>query len=572
MTVSERELKHFNMIAQQLRIPEFKYRADAAPEFKSELQSLFEELLGFKRSLENDSLVKTIHKQFPMRPMEPGYINLAFTIDRLFDVWLRKIALHPEMKAQLSNWRIPFFSLLYQGEVDQRVDAFIKLVNQIASDCIGWSPRPARSKHLYQKAITALEQQLFSYCPPQADMLEQLLSQWKQFVEQQTSKRTKVTERLAQTELASAKLRFAEALSQDFLNQRFNKRVIPESLQDFIERYWLDIVARSASQQDELCVPESLQTLTDQALIVFTKKGEAAFQASDTLLDDLNAAAESYGVSVPDEAWSSLQADILELLQKRQVKAAIFRAITTFPQLDNYQVDQSLPFQLEDWFVQENDEEQRVQCCELFETEGQVLLGNYLGMKQDCLSVKAIIEGLKTKRYRKLALGSDFVQVLKTTLSGLLKVASTQKEARVRAAEKARQEAERLLQERERAEQEAKQRAEDIAKRTREIQLKKEEKKRLEKEAEILSLLSTFKLGAWIAINEGGEKKRFKLAVKFSASKKYLFVDKLGIRKTEFEESELVKRIIEEDIEILSDGADFEDSLERVVSRIRISK
>jgi len=113
---------------------------------------------------------------------------------------------------------------------------------------------------------------------------------------------------------------------------------------------------------------------------------------------------------------------------------------------------------------------------------------------------------------------------------------------------------------------------EDIARRTREIRLKKEEKQRLEKEAEIVALLSELKLGAWVCRVEGDSRDRFKLAVKFSASKKYLFVDKMGIRKIEFSEPELVQSIIAGRIEILSDGAEFEASLERVVSRIRMSK
>jgi hypothetical protein len=85
------------------------------------------------------------------------------------------------------------------------------------------------------------------------------------------------------------------------------------------------------------------------------------------------------------------------------------------------------------------------------------------------------------------------------------------------------------------------------------------------------------KLGAWVSItnrDDGVDYKaqRFKLVVKFAASKKFIFVDKLGVKKIEYTEAALVKGLMEKDIEILTDGLEFEESLERVVSRLRSSK
>ena len=95
---------------------------------------------------------------------------------------------------------------------------------------------------------------------------------------------------------------------------------------------------------------------------------------------------------------------------------------------------------------------------------------------------------------------------------------------------------------------------------------------RLEKENTVALVIRDFRLGAWISIKEAGEPQRYKLVVKLAAMGKYIFVDRLGIKKREFMEVDLVQAILAKDIEILSDGAEFEDSLERVVSRIRMSK
>jgi hypothetical protein len=50
-----------------------------------------------------------------------------------------------------------------------------------------------------------------------------------------------------------------------------------------------------------------------------------------------------------------------------------------------------------------------------------------------------------------------------------------------------------------------------------------------------------------------------------------VFVDKHGLQKIEFLEEELIEAVSRQEVECLSFGAEFEDSLERVVSRIRIS-
>ena len=193
-------------------------------------------------------------------------------------------------------------------------------------------------------------------------------------------------------------------------------------------------------------------------------------------------------------------------------------------------------------------------------------------MKAAQFSFQNFKERLSDGTLKKLSKGQAFSGVFDQAVKGLSKVAENQKQARLNAAEKAKAEAERLLEDRRKSDEIANQQAVDIAQRTKQLMTKRADKQRLEKENIILDVIRSFKLGAWISIQVDDEAQRFKLVVKLAATGKYVFVDRLGVRKREFLESDLMKAIQSEQVKVLSDGAEFEDSLQRVVSRLRMSK
>ena len=172
---------------------------------------------------------------------------------------------------------------------------------------------------------------------------------------------------------------------------------------------------------------------------------------------------------------------------------------------------------------------------------------------------------------------SSLLEVVKKNNAGLLKVALTQQKARAVAADKARKEAEALLQEKQKAEKMAQIKAAEIAEQTKQLLKKQKDKQRAEEEHKAQIQVADCKLGAWISVVQADDEsnnppQRFKLVVRFAASNKFIFVDKLGVKKLELTEASLIEGIVNKRIEMLSDGAEFEDSLERVVSRLRISK
>jgi hypothetical protein len=68
------------------------------------------------------------------------------------------------------------------------------------------------------------------------------------------------------------------------------------------------------------------------------------------------------------------------------------------------------------------------------------------------------------------------------------------------------------------------------------------------------------------------EPARLKLAVRINASRKLVFVDRLGLNRREFLEDALVEGIVEGRIRVLGTSAEFDDTLSRVVGRIRVGR
>ena len=93
-------------------------------------------------------------------------------------------------------------------------------------------------------------------------------------------------------------------------------------------------------------------------------------------------------------------------------------------------------------------------------------------------------------------------------------------------------------------------------------------------EQEVGKLVGSLGLGGWIAVTRdtGEEPVRLKLAVKIAASNKFVFVDRLGLNRTEYLFDELVSGIIDGSIRLLGKSAEFDDTLSRVVGRIRVGR
>ena len=597
MDIIKSDISSLRVLIQQLRVPELNYYLSLGADAQQEKLLVSEMLQSLPETCESapGSLIKYILQVMEHKALMPQINNLAFQVDRVFDVWIRKNKLSSDINFFLAKWRFIFFKILLIDFTCQQNDQYskdrhnfttlISIIESIAEYGISWSDKPERSKSILLDELTYISNALYTLDIADEENLSNLNIHWNDFLDKQRQKHSKVVSRLIEAEGRSLRVQFSQWFANNYINTFFKKRQLPNSLQHFVSQYWVLIVA--ASFEKSLTLDLDVDKLTKNLIRTFCQQSETAFKLADQILDDVQTCTEAFKLKVPDNVWRFMEDSLVGILQKSDEEPkSSFKMIELTSELENnfggfdqqllalVNVD-SLGVNNGDWFVLtelNSHTEIPVKLASIFEETQQMIFCNYLGIKVLQLSFSAFNESIQSGR---LKLNSDvdsFSKVFKASIKGLLKVSDTQKKARIKAAEKAKEEAEKLLAEKLKAEETASKIAEEIAARTKMLLQKRANKLRLDKENEVISALSHFNLGAWVSIKIADEKQRFKLVVKLAATGKYIFVDKLGVRKKEYLEADLVQAIINQEIEILSDGAEFEDSLERVVSRLRMSK
>ncbi|HAP52510.1 MAG TPA: hypothetical protein DCQ60_06130, partial [Marinobacter adhaerens] len=216
----------------------------------------------------------------------------------------------------------------------------------------------------------------------------------------------------------------------------------------------------------------------------------------------------------------------------------------------------------------------------------EILWTNGAGVKLGLQTWGEFQRALEQEQIRPLPQLTPFGTVLAETVELLARVCEKQRRQREQAAEAARLRAEELRREKEVAEE--RRRAEE-AEREAELERQRQadeeqrladeqaEKERIRKERTLLAekQVDAIKLGGWIVVEPdetSDEPARLKLAVRINASRKLVFVDRLGLNRREFLEDALVERIVEGRIRVLGTSAEFDDTLSRVVGRIRVGR
>ncbi len=562
----------------QLRVPELKYIVGDAE--LTDVSGRIDEWMAYKLGLESvspgESVLKSIEGHFGHTPLPALFNNAAFMTDRVFDVWQRKNQLVDALNEQLSGWRFAVFAALYRNQTEPVLKPVLEVLESIGVSQIGWSPsnkhqRSFLLEHLSMLLSTALQRTLAE------EALQDLPRLNAAFVEQQEQKRGKIVERLCASELLAARQRFARWQSIELINRRFADAQLPDAMLCFLARHWMPALAQVCARFDSELLA-AYRRHQDQIYAVFCKQGQWAFKYGDNLIDVLSGALDALNPveAPPPELWQSIEQDIISLLQGQALELYPFTP-TVFVDaecthfVEAYQAKQAC--QVGQWYWLAEGGEGRRARLELVDVASQqMLFADALGVKLKVLSIAEFDDCVEQGRLKLLQQGASLEQVFESSVAGLYKISDAQSKARIRAAEKAKLEAERLLEEQRRAQQDAQARADEIARKTRELQDKRAEKQRLEQVQAVTGALAAFTVGGWIGIRIDEQVQRYKLAVKIAASGKYIFVDKLGIKRLELNEETLVQRIMEGEITILSAGTEFENSLERVVSRLRIQK
>jgi len=555
-------------VSGNLRVPELKYNADRYNDCSQVIDDFFLYIYANRQLVRDRSLSDIATNQFQSQDFSIAFLNNAFVIDRSFDVWLRKLQLDSRLNKLLREWRIFSLDLLVRYEA-VGFEELMAVLDNFAQHLVTWSTNPKRAEHVLPNELNNLGDALSKDISIENLRVQVVAAD--SILDERNSKHLKVSARLVDSEATLARKQFNSAWAQGFINHLFSNKALSSSMQVFLETVWLETLSNRYGTDDEAGIPAELIRLSKKLKIVFCDKGRGVFQFADSLIEELSDACGCANIEVARSLWDSLAEEVLAIVKGIPLAESKFNAISQFLDADKYSKSNVTPPAPGNCYL-EVSTGFRAQVQAIYPEYGQLLLSNHLGMKLALMTYSDFSEKVSARELTKLPAPSLFSSVLAISLKGLDKVAQTQKAARSKAAEKARNEAEQLLKQQQDAADEARLKAQEIAERTRNIAFKKEEAKRIQDEARVLAIVDALSLGAWISVMGDEGKQRYKLAVKLAATGKYLFVDKFGIKKLEFKEAKLVAAVIDASVEVLSDGAEFEDSLERVVSRIRMSK
>ncbi|MFT6907161.1 MAG: hypothetical protein ACJAS1_003838, partial [Oleiphilaceae bacterium] len=160
------------LVIQHLRVPELIYpfelaSSDAMVERKHQTSTLLKSC-RLDASEHEETLLKQLQKLFSGKGTYTQANNLAFLLDRVFDVWLRKNGFGTQLNIIFSKWRFIFYKCLlitYSKNLDQSdikvrekaLENFSSTLESIAEYAKKWSPIPKRSQSILFDQLTAIE-------------------------------------------------------------------------------------------------------------------------------------------------------------------------------------------------------------------------------------------------------------------------------------------------------------------------------------------------------------------------------------------------------------------------------
>jgi uncharacterized protein DUF1631 len=527
-------------------------------------------------------------------------INAAYVSDRIMDVFLKSSGLHPELARRIARLRFFLAWRMNLEGAEVFSDTLLEWLDSL-QDLRGWSNSGGRSAKILLDQLDSLTIEV-SGCFEHGDKepVMAFCRQWEEDAEKREQQTGRLRERLVKTEQGAARQRRAEHTARALIGRAMKDRQLPEPVVSFVMNIWFGLLKqivweegleranwRHASKLLEWLVWIGDPTLSDRDRNRLYTVGE---QIGDRIIDVWNRLNKE---PLPNQALAGIQ-DVMV----QRLRGETLALVSALPPPDRFSWDSAwlvlepvpeseVQEMKHTWYVEgEGAKEQRRFFLTLLEDTREVLWTNGAGVRLGLQPWNRFKAEFENGHLRRLPPVRSFGEVLAETMTALSKVLHRQMVQRKKAAEDARQRAEKLRQEKEQAE---KQRAEEraakeaaIEKQRQEAEARRQadeeaeaERLRVEKEAAARTLVEGIKLGGWIVVENSEsptEPQRLKLAVRINASRKLVFVDRLGLNRREFLEDELIEEVVGGRVRVLGASAEFDDTLSRVVGRIRVGR
>ncbi|WP_111496055.1 DUF1631 family protein [Marinobacter bohaiensis] len=527
-------------------------------------------------------------------------VNAAYLADRMMDVFLAKSGLHPTLVRRVARLRfLVAWQIAEQGAAAIGPNCPVHDWVDSLHTLRGWSDsggRAARQVLTWLDQLQSAVDQSF-----QAQSLapfEAFTADWRKEQSGKDGRIDRLSQRLLETEQGASRQRAAEQVARALVGRAIARRALPAVVTEFITHYWLPLL-RQVAWQDGVGSENARHAAKLLEWLVWV----ADPNLSDRDRDKLYHVGEQLGDKI-GEVWNRVQNEPLpagalqgveELMVARLRGSPVeLEAVGNFtfePRwLNPPTIERAETAEVEGrWFVEgEGEAEQRMHCFAFLEDSQEILWTNGEGVKLGLMTWQAFQDDLAAGRLRPLPAIYPFAEVVSETLDKLEQVLRSQVEKRREARAKAEAQAEKVRRERAEAEKRRQEEAERVAREqqqarereeaaAREKQAAEEEKRNAERLATVREQVDSLKLGNWITLapdpdSPSDEPRKLKLAVRLNATGKLIFVDRLGLNRTEMTTDTLVKCILSNQARLMSSEADFEDTLSRVVGRIRVGR
>ncbi|WP_148862663.1 DUF1631 family protein [Marinobacter fonticola] len=529
-------------------------------------------------------------------------VNAAYLADRIMDVFLQKSGLHSTLVKRTARLRFLLAWQIHEHGAEalggaNSVHNWIDSLHTLR----GWSDSGGRAARQLMSWLDTLVQ-VVDQCFVDRNLqpFERFAEDWRKEQEQKDGRIDRLRQRLLETEQGAARQRTADKVARALVGRALGKRELPPAVTTFIDTYWLPLLrqavwaegmgsdnARHAAKLLEWMIWVSDPKLSDQDRDKLYHVGEQLGDKIGEVWSRVNKEA------LPESALQGIEVTMVARLRGTPVDLEPVKGYSyDSAWLDaNTVPDSEIQAYQGHWFVEgEGQQEQRLYFFALLSDSNEVLWTNGEGVKLGLMDWIEFRTASDEGRLRSLPELNHFADVVSETVKAMEHVLRSQIVKRREAREKAEAQAAKVRAEREAAEkrrQEEEQRreaeaaearaAEEAAVRAQEVA----EQQRLEKErlAVARAQVDGLKLGSWIAVSadtpengESAEARKLKLAVRLNATGKLIFVDRLGLNRTEMTVDSLIEAIVKGEARVMSSEAEFEDTLSRVVGRIRVGR
>ena len=532
------------------------------------------------------------------------------------------LKLHPVLIVELRFSFACIDQLIEDGQSDAKVAVHLSILQpillaySIKAHDFWFSPHPIKKLFdmLYEQSL-GLQEQLGKQADAEITVLSNITNQalihsfestqdlfnlMSDFRQQQRNARgrlNRLLDRLLESETGALKTQSAQEKAQQLLWDCCGEIKLPNYWLQFLHKIFLPEVKTSILQARDINFSELCQKLTN-----FFEKYQSSNIDLDSMMQ-LNVELESklksffpeYEVDI-DSLFSNVSSDLLQI--ETGLDQGTWQTYSDFSggnehvpkTISQPLLDKLSNFQKGQWFLLHMKSSsqipvQRVQLLLKLEEFERYLFVNANGQKVLSVDSTLLAALLSSRKLQPLQLGSQLTNNLTRVLSRLLDEFEDQQEILSQKQLQEQQLAikkEKIRQEKIRHSEAEKARleAEAIAEEQRLAAVKLEQKEKEQaREALSADVLRKLRLtidglliGAWIDFIEDGEVRRLKLAVKFAATNRFVFVNPEGITEMELQRDDLIDGVLSKTIVILETDQFFADRLNKLLQEVEVAE